>query len=159
VLDRGEVRRSNKIRISLNGSCVGVGHLSILAYADLAARHGFDGIDIASLTAAMKAAKEIGGALALKDALAEKSIVPVIFGLAAEMGLEGIEWRKDKQTFRQSLKTLAQAAKFAEELGITRCYTYLPPSIDADPKEWEGLLTRRLREMSRVLGEHGVRLD
>jgi len=132
--------------------------MSILEYAALAARHGFDGIDIPSLSAAMKTAQEMGGATSLKAALAEKGIVPVIFGLAPEMGLDGVEWRKDEETFRQSLKTLAQVAKFAEELGIERCYTYLPPAVDAEPDEWETLLARRLGEMSRLLGEYGVRV-
>jgi len=142
----------------LNASCVGAGHISILEYADLAARHGFDGIDIPSLTAIIKTAQEFGGAAALREELARRNIVPVIFGLAPEMGLEGVEWRKDEETFRRSLRNLAQIAEFAEELGITRCYTYLPPAVDADPDEWEKLLARRLREISRLLGNHGIRL-
>jgi len=157
-VNRGEVGWSHGIRVSLNGSRVGVGHMSILEYAGLAARHEFAGIDIPSLTAAMMTAQQMGGATALKDALTEKGIVPVIFGLAPEMGLEGVEWRQDEGTFRQSLKTLAQAAKFAEELGIARCYTYLPPAVVAEPDEWEKLLTRRLGEIARLLGEYGVRV-
>jgi len=128
--------------------------MSTLDYVDLAARHGFAGIDIPSLTAVMKT----GGASSLRDALAAKGIAPVIFGLAPEMGLEGVEWRKDEETFRHSLVTLAPAARFAQELGLTRCYTYLPPAVDTDSNEYENLLARRLREISCLLGEHGIRL-
>jgi sugar phosphate isomerase/epimerase len=150
--------KSDGIRVSLNASCVGAGYMSIVEYADLAARHGFDGIDIPSLTAMMKTAPELGGAMALKHVLASKDIVPVIFGLAPEMGLEGVEWRKDEEKFRQSLQSLAEMAGFAEALGITRCYTYLPPAVDANPNEFESLLARRLREMARLLNDHCIRV-
>lgn len=142
----------------MNASCAGAGHFSLLEYADLAVRHGFDGIDIPSLTAVMRTAEEFGGAAGLKEELARRNIVPVIFGLAPEMGLEGVEWRKDEETFRRSLKNLTPIATFAEKLGVTRCYTYLPPAIDADPDEWEKLFACRLREISRLLAAHGIRL-
>lgn len=128
--------------------------MSILDYADLAARHGFAGIDIPSLSVVMKT----GEAAALKEALAKNRIAPVIFGLAPEMGLEGVEWRRDEETFRQSLQTLEQAARFATEIGLTRCYAYLRPAVDTDAREYEKLLARRLGEMSRLLAEHGIRV-
>ena len=146
------------IRTSLNASCVGAETMSILEYADLAARHGFDGIDVPSLGAAMRTAQSMGGPVALKDALDEKDIAPVIFGLAPEMGLAGVEWRKDEERFRQSLKTLANLARFAHALGILRCYTYLPPAVDSDPGKFENMLTDRLREIARLLDDHGIRV-
>jgi sugar phosphate isomerase/epimerase len=150
--------KCDQIRVSLNGSCLGAESMSILEYADLAARHEFDGIDVPSLSAAMKTAQRMDGATALKDALAGKHITPVIFGLLPEMGLEGVEWRKDQERFRRSIKTLAEIAKFAEAIGITRCYTYLPPAVDADPDEFENVLTNRLREIARLLGDHAIRV-
>ena len=146
------------MRVSLNASCVGSENMSVLEHADLAARHGFAGIDIRSLSAARKTAQAMGGPLALKAALGEKDVVPVIFGLAPEMGLEGVEWRKDEEIFRQSLKTLANLAKFAEALGIKRCYTYLPPAVDANPAQFENVLTHRLGEIARLLHDHGIRV-
>lgn len=137
---------------------MGAEGMSFLEYADLAARHGFDGIDIPSLNAAMKTAQLMGGAAALKDALAEKHIAPVIFGLAPEMNLGGFDWGKDEQSFRQSIKALTDITSFAEALGITRCYTYLPPAVDADPNKFERVLTYRLGEISRLLAEHGIRV-
>lgn len=132
--------------------------MSILEYADLAARHGFDGIDIPSLSAATKTARRMGGGMALKDALGDRNIVPVIFGLAPEMGLEGVEWRKDEESFRQAMKILPEIARFAEALGITRCYTYLPPAVDTNPDRFTNLLTRRLREIACLLNQYGIRV-
>jgi sugar phosphate isomerase/epimerase len=148
----------DEIRISLNASCVGAENMSILEYADLAARHGFDGIDVPSLSSARRTAQLMGGPAALKDALTEKDIVPVIFGLAPETGLAGVEWHKDEESFRQSLKTLVSLARFAQALGILRCYTYLPPAVDTDPRKFEDVLTHRLREIARLLDDHGIRV-
>ncbi|HXY14787.1 MAG TPA: sugar phosphate isomerase/epimerase [Terriglobales bacterium] len=146
------------MRVSLNASGVGAERMSILDYADLAARHEFDGIDIPSLTAVMRTAQELGGASGLKVEFANKGVVPVIFGLAPEMGLVGVEWRKDEETFRQSLGGLADIASFAEELGIKRCYTYLPPAVNANPDDFGNLLAARLAEMARLLSKHQIRL-
>ncbi len=149
---------TNRIRVSLNASCVGARDLSILEFADLATRHEFDGIDIPNMTAVMRFAPEIGGVLALKDELAKRAVAPVIFGLAPERGFEGIEWRKDEETFQRSLGELLHMAGFAEKLGLTRCYTYLPPAVNANPDDFENVLAMRVAEMARLLGAHQIRL-
>ena len=70
------------MKLSLNGAGLGAGKLSFLEFADLAARHGFDGVDF-GIGAAISAAETLGGISGLLDALKEKNI-----GLADKLSFE-----------------------------------------------------------------------
>lgn len=145
------------MKISLNSARLGMNDYSFTQFVDLAARHGFDGVDF-GISGAMRQAQEIGGgnsalesAPSLRDFLAEKDVAPAVFGLE-------VEWRRDDEAFQQGLANLATQAAFAEAIGCSRCVTWMPPSVNDDPAAWTQRTIARFREIARVLGSHGVRL-
>lgn len=137
------------MKVSLNGARLGADKLTFLEYVDLAARHGFDGIDF-GIGAAMRTAEELGGPDLLKDYLREKGIVPASFGL-------DVEWRRDQATFENGMGSLEEKAKFASRIGATRCCTWMPPSTNEDAINWRRLVLRRFNEIGVVLEHHGIR--
>lgn len=136
------------MRTSLNGARLGSGSLSFLEYVDLAARHGFDGIDF-SINAAMKAAEEMQGVEGLKRYMEEKKVAAATWGLP-------VEWRKDQVTMEQGMATLREQANFASRLGATRCCTWMPPSVNMDARTWEQQTARRFGEIANILDDEGI---
>lgn len=134
------------MKTSLNGAGLNAGGLDLFGFADLAARHGFDGIDF-GIGGAMKAGDD---PMAVRDRLAEKNVAPATFGL-------DVEWRKDEDAFASGLAALPAKAAFAHALGCDRCVTWMPPSVNADLADWEAQTVRRFRDIARVLGDKGVR--
>ena len=137
------------MKTSLNSARLGTGDYTFTGIVDLAARHGFDGIDY-GVTAARLAASEMGGVDLLTDYLREKKVAPAVFGLE-------VEWRKGNEQYEQGMASLRLDAAFAARLGTTRCVTWMPPSV-ADGATWERNTVRRFGEMARVLEEAGIRL-
>ena len=68
------------MKTSLNGAGLNAGGLGFAGFVELAARHGFDGVDF-GIGAAQKMAGERGGAEAVRDFLREKNVAPATFGL------------------------------------------------------------------------------
>lgn len=136
------------MKTSLNGARLGAEKLSLAEFVELAARHGFDGVDF-GIGAAQKLGAD-GGAGAARAFFAEKKVAPAVFGM-------DVEWRKDEDTFNSGLAALGDKAAFAQALGSDRCTTWMPPSVNSDVSEWHAQTVRRFREIARVLGDSGVR--
>lgn len=134
---------------SLNGAGLNAGSLGFEGFVDLAARHGFDGVDF-GIGGARKMADEQGGADAVRAFFAAKGVAPAQFGL-------DVEWRKDEEAFTSGLSALKEKAALAQALGCDRCCTWMPPAVKTDLAAWEAQTVRRFRAIARVLGDHGVR--
>jgi sugar phosphate isomerase/epimerase len=71
----------------------------------------------------------------------------------------GVDFRKDEETFRKDLAGLPAIAAALQKAGATRLGTWISPQHDtltysANMKQH----ARRLKEVMRVLGDHGLRL-
>lgn len=137
------------MKISLNGAGLNAGGLGFERFVDLAARHGFDGVDF-GIGPAQKYADERGGAQAVRDLLSEKNVAPASWGL-------DVEWRKDEDAFRNGMTALESKTAFAQAIGATRCCTWMPPAVTDDLADWEAQTVRRFRAIARVFQNHGVR--
>nr|CAA9276511.1 hypothetical protein AVDCRST_MAG63-3271 [uncultured Armatimonadetes bacterium] len=137
------------MKTSLNGAGLNARGLGFEGFVELAARHGFDGVDF-GLGGAQKLAEERGGVEAVRDLLAEKGVAPAAFGLEAE-------WRKDEEAFASGLAAFREKLPLARALGADRCTTWMPPSVNEDLGAWEAQTVRRFRQAARALGDHGVR--
>lgn len=138
------------MKISLCGAGLGAGALDFLGFVDLAARHGFDGVDF-GVGGARQAAETLGGIDALRARLAEKGVAPATFGL-------DVEWRRDQATFDAGLAGFEATVAFAAALGCTRCCTWMPPASDRTTDVWMEETSARFRTLARILGAHGARL-
>jgi sugar phosphate isomerase/epimerase len=69
-----------------------------------------------------------------------------------------VAWRDEESKYRESLQALPAKAKAAQVVGCTSCVTYVPPSIDGDPKEFWAMMVRRFREVCSILADYNVRL-
>lgn len=137
------------MKVSLNGARLGADKLTFLEYVDLAARHGFDGVDF-GIGAAMRATEELGGPDLLVDYMKEKGVAPASFGL-------DVEWRRDQATFENGMATLLKKAEFAQRIGATRCCTWMPPSTNENLEDWNRLVRRRFSEIGQALHRYGIR--
>jgi sugar phosphate isomerase/epimerase len=137
------------MKVSLNSAKLGAGNLSFLEFVDLAARHGFDGVDF-SIGAAMKAAEQYGNPFTLREVLLEKGVEPAVFGL-------DVEWRKDEETFEQGIAALREKADFANALGAKRCITWMPPSVSMNVADWERQTVRRFNQVADIFEENDIR--
>jgi sugar phosphate isomerase/epimerase len=137
------------MKTSLNGARLGADKLSFLEYVDLAARHGFTGIDF-GIGAALRAAEDLGGPHLVKDFLKEKGVEPAVWGLP-------FDWRGPNTVFEEGVAALTKQADFANLLGAERCVTWLPPSINGDLTDWNRHTMRRFGEIGSVLQDHGIR--
>jgi sugar phosphate isomerase/epimerase len=112
---------------------------------DLASRYGFDCVDIS-----VRHLVERLGMEQARGLLQEKNIAIGSIGLS-------VDWRTTEEAFRAGLSRLAEEAAMARELGVTRCCTYILPSVDASPAHFMALATRRLRLCAQILGAYGIR--
>ena len=86
----------------------------------------------------------------VKELLLSKKLVLGSFHLP-------VEFRLDEETFTRDLANLRDISKFAQELGVTKCCTWLFPATDEPVAEYTCRFVRRLRECAKILGEHGIR--
>jgi sugar phosphate isomerase/epimerase len=114
----------------------------------LAAKHGFESVaPDAGFLAGLSDAQ-------LADLQSEMKGKRLVFGAA---GL-GVNFRGDDETFRAGLKTLPRDARALQRAGVTRVGTWLSPGHNrltylANFRQH----TDRLREVTAVLGDHGLR--
>jgi sugar phosphate isomerase/epimerase len=113
---------------------------------DLASRYGFDCVD----WSARDLVERSGGAEQARGLLREKNVVIGAIGLP-------VNWRSTEEKFRAGLGRLVEEAEAACELGVTRCCTYILPSVDQSPAHFMAVATRRLRLCARILGAYGIR--
>jgi sugar phosphate isomerase/epimerase len=139
------------MKTSLNGAGLNAGKLSFAQFVELAARHGFDGVDF-GIGGAQKLADDQfnGDPSGVRDFLAQKNVAAATFGL-------DVEWRKDDAAFASGLAALSAKAAFAHAIGANRCCTWMPPAVNDDLAAWESQTVARFRQIARVLGDSGVR--
>jgi sugar phosphate isomerase/epimerase len=130
--------------VALNSTVV-QGRVPWPEFAELAARTGYQGVDVA-LDAARQA-----GVVATKDLFARLRIQPAVVGFP-------VEFRKDDAEFRASFAKLAEAARFAAAIGCPRMATWLLPSSELPKAEQRAIYVRRLRECAKTLADYDVRL-
>ena len=87
---------------------------------------------------------------AAEDMLASRALKLGAFGLP-------VEFRKDEATFREQFSRLDDMARFASDLGVDRCVTWLFPATDEPVAELTSRYIRRLRECARALDAYGIR--
>jgi sugar phosphate isomerase/epimerase len=137
------------MQLSLCGAGLGAGKLTLEEFAQLAARSGYAGIDF-GISSAQRLADELGGATALVERFLALGVAPASFGLE-------VEWRRDDAAFESGMKTLAQRAALAQQLGCTRCCTWMPSSTSDDSSEWRRRTVARFRQIGEVFADYGVR--
>jgi sugar phosphate isomerase/epimerase len=133
---------------TLNPVTAGRG-LPLLEFVQLAARHGFSGVEFSIQEAANLIAHS-----SLHDVAAifeEPKVLPIVFGLP-------VEWRKDEDAFQAELEQLPELAKLAQDLDCTRCVTHVMPDGGIPVAEYAERSMRRLAEIAHILSDQGVRL-
>jgi len=130
---------------NLSPGAVGIG-APIEEAAKLAADAGFKGIDV-DLGETRKY-----GISKMKDLLAVNDLRVGGWGLP-------VEFRKDDETFSETLRLLPEHAAAAVELGTTRCSTWVLSGSDELPfEEHFALLRGRFRECGNILNDYGCSL-
>ncbi|MDX1935398.1 MAG: sugar phosphate isomerase/epimerase family protein [Capsulimonadales bacterium] len=137
------------MKTSLCGAGLNARNLSFAEYIDLAAQNGFNGVDF-GIDQAQRAVTDMGRR-ALEDYLNTRNVALASFGLP-------VEWRKDEVTYNDGVAQLAERAELAQQLGCSRCCTYILPASDLEPAEWRRQTVRRFSETARILSDFGVRL-
>lgn len=129
---------------ALNPATAGRG-LPVDQYLALAARHGFTSAEVGIEPLAQM------GVDAAKELLAQTGVSIAAFGLP-------VEWRKDEQTFADGLKRLPELARVAEQLGATRCPTWVLPNYPTTPDESRRWIGARFTAVAEVLAAHNIGL-
>jgi sugar phosphate isomerase/epimerase len=135
-------------------ACLSPGAIGIrMALPDalkLAAATGFEGLEL-----------NIGEAADL----AEQRGVEVVKDLFVQAGLRvgnwglPVEFRRDDAAYQADMRSLPRLARLAQQLGATRCATWmLPFSDELRFMEHLDMIVGRLRPAAQVLADHGVRL-
>ena len=124
-------------------------HASFPESVELAARHGFEGLDP---DPEYFAALDDGALHHLLDDLQKRNLK---FGAA---GLP-VEFRKDSETFNSDLKKLPATAAILQRAGISRVSTWVMPCSD-DLTYLQNFRQHadRLRRCAQVLADHGQKL-
>lgn len=136
-------------RMTLHLSCGAIGVKASQKQAlDYAARFGFESIDASASELAAFSAGELNDFL---GAMKAKNIVWGIAGMP-------VDFRADEAKFEAGMKTLPAFAATLKRAGVTRVTTWLSPaSASLTYIENFRQHARRLREVARVLGDHGCR--
>lgn len=97
--------------------------------------------------------------------LAEQHGIAYVEDLYAASGLRVGNWglpvqfRRDAETYREDMIRLPHLAQIAQQLGTTRCATFMLPFSDELPfVDHFDLMVKRLRPAARILADHGIRL-
>lgn len=136
-----------KFKMSLNAGSIGVSgnQMEVLDYA---IKYGFEAMVCNS-----------GDLLSMSTAQSDE--------LVDKMKAKGISWgsaglpldfRKDNNTYQTGLKALPAAAKAMEKVGATRMNTWIMPTqADRTYRANFDLHQKRIKEISNILGHHGIR--
>ena len=138
-----------RMRIALVPGSIGVTVRSQRELIDLAHRHGFEAVEPRAAELAEAPAGEVD---ALRGELSAKSLTWAATSLS-------VDFRKDDATFRQALAALPRLAAGLRRAGADRIGTWIPPSHDELTYRANfDLHATRLREVARILSDHGIRL-
>ena len=138
-----------KMTIDLRPGSIGVTGVSQAELIDLASRYGFESVEPFTGDLGKLSESELAELL---SSMTDKSVV---FGAA---GLP-VQFRKGEPEFTSGLKALPAAAEALQRAGVTRVGTYLMPT-HATLTYLQNFRehTHRLREVAKILGDHGQRL-
>ena len=140
---------SRKFTLALTPGSIGVTVKSQKELNELAAKHGFESVEprgeeLAGMSAAQL--EEILGDLKTRNLKWAAAGLPVDF-------------RKDDATFRNGLANLPAVAAGLQRAGATRMGTWLPNTSDQLTYRANfGLHADRLREVTKILKDHDLRL-
>lgn len=129
---------------TLNGVTAG-GGLSFPDFVALAAKNGFKGVDFG-----VESAQQLSVSQA-RDLFAQHDVVPSCFNLP-------VEWRGDEDKFQLNLKTLPGKAKFAWQIGATRCGTWVLPAYDEPGADYAKRATKRFISIAEILADYEIKL-
>lgn len=133
---------------TLNAVTAG-GGLALPDYITLAKNHGFSAVEFSiDAAAALVEQSSFEEVAALFDGA---TILPIVFGLP-------FDWRKDEDTFQDGLAKLAQQAKLAQDLGCSRCTTWVLPDNGEPVAEYSARSLKRFQQIGKILSDQGVRL-
>jgi sugar phosphate isomerase/epimerase len=130
--------------LSLNSTLV-AGRVPWPEFARLAARVGFEGVDV-STSGVMKE-----GLDATRSLLGQTKLAAAVAGLP-------VEFREDDEAFKRDLVNLEPAAQFVAAIGCPRMNTYLLSSSDRPKAEQRKIYKDRLRPAADILARSHVRL-
>lgn len=136
-----------KFKMSLNAGSIGVSgnQLEVLDYA---IKYGFEAMTCNTKDLLSMDARQTDE---LVDKMKAKSISWGSAGLP-------LDFRKDEATYQQGLKALPKAAKAMEEVGASRMNTWIMPTqADRTYRANFELHQKRIKEISNILGHHGIR--
>jgi len=92
------------------------------------------------------------GADAVKKMFTDAGIKPAAFGLP-------VDWRTTDENWKRDLEKLPKAAKAAQSLGITRCFTWvMPASNDRALEENRKFHITRFKPIAQIFAQHGQTL-
>lgn len=141
--------------LSLNTRAAGL-DLDPPATIDLAARHGFAGVDLM-----LRDLVERGfDPRALRERIDDRRLLPGAFPLP-------VDWKGDEARFQSDLERLPAIARAAQTLGLTRTGTWILPETASPGKgtsaaqlrseavDWH---VRRLGPIVRILADYGIRI-
>ena len=138
-----------RMRIALVPGSIGVTVRSQRELIDLAHRHGFEAVEPRAAELSEAPAGEVD---ALRGELSAKSLTWAATSLS-------VDFRKDDATFRQGLAALPRLTAGLRRAGADRIGTWIPPSHDELTYRANfDLHATRLREVARILSDHGIRL-
>ncbi len=145
----GAAPAGRRFTLALSPGSIGVSVSSQRELNDLAHRHRFESVEPRSAELAAMAPAELGAVL---EDLQAKGLAWAAAGLP-------VDFRKDSITFQTGLKALPRIAAALQAAGVTRMGTWLMPThpeltYTANFKQHAD----RLREIARVLADHGLRL-
>jgi sugar phosphate isomerase/epimerase len=135
--------------VSLNGALTAGKNVGWPAFARLAARVGYGGVDW-SLGPA-----ETEGLERTKALFAELHIKPTITNLPMARPLP---FAGEEAAFREALVKLADEAAFSEGIGCRKMMVVLPPTGPSPKDEYRKLVRDRIAAVSEVLQKSNVRL-
>jgi sugar phosphate isomerase/epimerase len=141
--------RARKFTLALTPGSIGVSVGRQKELIDLAHRHRFESVEPRAEELAGMSENEVAATL---GDLKAKNLVWSATGLS-------VDFRKDDQTFKDGLAKLPRLAAALQRAGASRIGTWISPSHDelTYRANFEQHATR-LREVSRVLKAHGIRL-
>jgi sugar phosphate isomerase/epimerase len=116
----------------------------------LAAAAGFEGLEFS-----------IGEAAGLAEQHGVEYVKDLFAGAGLRVGNWGlpVEFRRDDTAYQADMQKLPRLAHLAQQLGATRCATWLLPfSDELRFMEHFDVMTGRLRPAAQILADHGVRL-
>ncbi len=147
-LAQAQDTRKREMTICLVGGAIGV-EANQLEAIELAARHGFESVEARPHELVELSDDELGNVLArLKTANLQ-------WGTA---GLP-VDFRRTEEAFQAGLQELPKLAAGLRRAGVKRVATYLLPSHrELTYLQNHQLHAKRLREICKILSDHGLRL-